>query len=522
VIKSEFKSLAVLVALCVGQVGAPRARAATHADGELQIIVVDGETHQPIAARMHLTSSHGKPIKLKVTGLNQYADHFYIDGKMTLPLMIGRYEFELEAGPEYKTQHGHFEIERHADDSKTIEMHRFADLAKEGWWSGDLDVWRPLAMLPLAMRAENLNVVPVTTWQNVDGKWSEASDGGDKGAKALPASDLHVFGPWAELDQRAGGGLLLFGLSRPVDLSVATPTQPSSLAVIEEAKKAGAHVIARAPYAWDLPVWLASRELDAIAIVNPHALRSGVVDNEQDGRPRDLKLFPGRSGNGRWSEAVYYHVLNCGLRLPPVAGSGSGTNDNPIGVNRVYVFCGDEFSYDRWWEGLEAGRVFVTNGPLLRPMVEGQPPGYVFSLDGREELKLEIGLNLATREPIDYLQIVKNGEVEHEVRLSDFDKTRGELPPVVFDESGWFLVRAVTNSERATQLASSGPYYVEKGGRPRVSRKSVQFFLDWIDARVAQLKALVEIDEPARDALLAEQATARRFFEDLLAKANAE
>ena len=129
------------------------------------------------------------------------------------------------------------------------------------------------------------------------------------------------------------------------------------------------------------------------------------------------------SGNGRWSETIYEHVLECGFRVPPAAGSGSGTNDNPIGVNRTYVYCGDEFSYDRWWEGLLAGRVFVTNGPLLRPMVEGQPPGYVFSLDGRKELKLEIGLNLATREPIDYLQIVKNGAVDAEVRLADFEKT---------------------------------------------------------------------------------------------------
>ena len=217
-------------------------------------------------------------------------------------------------------------------------------------------------------------------------------------------------------------------------------------------------------------------------------------------------------GNGRWSETIYYHVLNCGLRVPPAAGSGSGTNDNPLGVNRTYVYCGDEFSYDRWWEGLLAGRVFVTNGPLLRPMVEGQPPGYVFSLDGREELKLEIGLNLATREPIDYLQIIKNGAVDAEVRLADFEKTAGRLPPVVFDESGWFLVRAVTNNPRTYQFASSGPYYVEKNGEPRVSRRSVQFFLDWIDARVKQLQTLDGVSESERAALLAEQAGGAAVF----------
>ena len=105
--------------------------------------------------------------------------------------------------------------------------------------------------------------------------------------------------------------------------------------------------------------------MDAIELVNQHALRNGVVDDEKDGRPRDPLLFPGRTGNGRWSEMIYAHVLDCGLRVPPVAGSGSGTNDNPIGLNRVYVYCGVEFSYERWWEELDAGKVFVTNGPLL-------------------------------------------------------------------------------------------------------------------------------------------------------------
>jgi hypothetical protein len=292
--------------------------------------------------------------------------------------------------------------------------------------------------------------------------------------------------------------------------------------VLEDASKLDAHVAARTPFAWDLPVWLASGKLTAIDLIHHHALREGMVDNEQDGRPRDLKLFPGRTGNGRWSEAIYYHVLNCGLRVPPVAGSGTGANDNPLGANRVYVYCGEEFSADRWWKALEAGRVFVTSGPLLRPMVEGEPPGYVFPLDGRGQAKFEIGLNLATREPVDYLQIIKNGQVDAEVRLSDFEEKGGHLPPVVFDDSGWFLVRAVTNNARTFQLASSGPYYVEKDGRPRVSQRSVQFFLDWIAEREMQLAAMTDVPEADRAKLLAEQASAREFFQDLLARANAD
>lgn len=460
--------------------------AAPRPDGELTVEVVDAETLKPLVGRMHLMNSRGRPERLRAKGLNQFADHFYIDGKMPLGLRVGQYTFELETGPEYRTQSGHFEIERHAEDIERIEMHPFADLAKEGWYGGDLDVERSAVDVPLATRSESLAYVP---------------------NREKAGTNLHV------------EGLLVFGLTKPLVAEGKT-----SLEILREAKKQGAHVVARTPFAWDLPVWLASGELDAIEVIHHHALRDAVVDNEADGRARDKKFFPGRTGNGRWSEAIYFHVLNCGLRVPPAAGSGTGTNDSPLGTNRVYVFLGEgeKYSAERWWEGLEAGQVFVTNGPLLRPMVEGRPPGYVLSLDGRERLELEVGLNLATRVPVEYLQIVQNGVPEQEVRLDRFAAQGGKLPPVVFNTSGWFTVRAVTNNAKNYQFAMSGPYYVEQGVKPRVSRRSVQFFLDWVAAAEERIRERKDIGEPLREKMLAEQAEARGYFEELLSRANSE
>lgn len=445
--------------------------AAPHTDGQLRIEVVDSATGQPIAARMHLiagsstsrkagaTTRAKRAVKLNLPGTAEFGGHFYIDGTVTLPLRVGQYTFELEAGPEYLTQSGHFEIERHADDSKRIEMKRVTDLAKEGWWAGDLEVRRKDTDMPLIKRAEGLQIAPLSQTAIMDTS------------------------PLLEVD---------------------------------------GHRIARTPYAWELPVWLAGGKLDAIQLIHHHSLRDGVVDREDDGRPRDKSLFPGARGNGHWSETVYYHVLNCGLRIPPAAGSGSGANDNPVGTNRMYVFCGDDFSKAAWWDGLEAGRVFVTNGPLLRPLVEGQPPGYVFHTNAGESLTLEIGLKLATSVPVEYLQIIKNGVAEAEVRLAEFKDRKGRLPPIHFDDSGWFLVRAVTNNPKIYQFGSSGPYYVEKANRPRVSRSSVKFFLDWIDAAEARLRDQPQSDGAKRLALLAEQESARRYFENLLATANAD
>jgi hypothetical protein len=456
--------------------------AAPRADGELEIEIVDADTGKPLAARVHLMNARKRPVKVNVPNTAEFGGHLYVDGTLTLPLRRGQYTFEIDAGPEYRTQSGHFEIERHADDSKRVEMKSFADLAKEGWYGGDVDFDRTARDLDLIMRGAKLQ-------------------------------DIRTREHASMLGLGAGG----WGLeARRLDSSPAPSPQPPVPRV---------H-IARSPYAWNLPVWIARGELDAIELINHRSLRAGVVDRaadkEEDGRPRDRSLFPGKTGNARWSETVYYHVLNCGLRVPPVAGSGSGENDNPVGTNRVYVFCEGEFSPEAWWEGVSEGRVFVTNGPLLRPIVEGHPPGYVFHLDGRDTLTLEVGVNLATRVPIEYLEIIKNGAVEVDVRLEEWKQKKGRLPPLSFDDSGWFLVRAKASNQDAYYLASTGPYYVEKAGRPRVSRASVQFFLDWILAAETHIRGLTTVEDAARDSLLAEQAEARDFFEQLLAMANAD
>lgn len=506
----------------------PHSAAAQRADGQLELEIVDSETGQPIAARVHLRSTRQRSIMLRLPGTSEYGDHFYVDGRLTLPLRMGQYTMEIEATPEYRTITSQpFEIERHSDDTKKVEMQRFADLAKEGWWSGDLDVVRPPTDLPLAMRAEGLNYVvtrtlPTTARTASAARRNKPQKPNEDNPPADQPDALHVIDSTAALDERAGGGLLVIDADSPPDLSQAIPHSPTSLSLLRNARKAGAHIIARTPFAWDLPLWLASGELDAIQLIHHHSLRNEVNNKEEDGRPRDRSLFPGTSGNGRWSEAIYYHVLNCGLRIPPVAGSGSGTNGSPLGNNRMYAYCGDEFSAQRWWDAVDAGRVFVTNGPLLRPMVEGRPPGHVFTLEKGETRSFEVGLELATRVPVEYLQIVKNGRVEAEVRLADWKGKKGRLPAVSFDDSGWFLVRAVTNNRRNYQFASSGPYYVDVGGRPHISRRSAEFFLEWTDAAKERIGKLKDVSDADRATLLAEQDNARRFFEDLLGKANAE
>ena len=87
---------------------------------------------------------------------------------------------------------------------------------------------------------------------------------------------------------------------------------------------------------------------------------------------------------------TYFRLLNCGLRIAPSACSGSGGKcDNPPGYNRVYVACGGDFTAETWFRNLRAGRVVISNGPLLRVRINDELPGHTFEASAGGEVTLE-------------------------------------------------------------------------------------------------------------------------------------
>lgn len=512
---------AAWLALLIGVIAGTRASAAEN-KGELEIRAVDQATGQPLAARMHLKDPAGKPVR--PPNVPFWRDHFVFAGVLLLELSPGDYTFELECGPEYKLRTGNFTIHREATDTKTVTMERFVEMKKEGWWSGDLHIHRPPVDIELLMKAEDLHIGPVITWWNNQNLWKD---------KSLPEKLLVQFDGdrfyqlMAGEDEREGGALLYFNLKQPLLIAGSKREYPSPVRFLDEARReAGVHVDIEKPFWWDAPVWIATGKVDSIGLANNHQHRDGMLDNEAWGKPRPAIGYDSPHGNGRWSQHLYYQLLNCGLRIPPSAGSASGVLANPVGYNRVYVHCGPELSWDAWWENLRRGRVVVTNGPLLRPRVhgpgataEGALPGHVFQADAGQTVELEVAVKLATRDKIDYLEVIQDGRAIHEVRLDQWAAAGGKLPPVRFTTSGWMLVRAVANNPKTYRFASTGPYYVEIGGRPRVSKESARFFLDWVVERAGR----INLDDPQQKAEVIEHhRRARDFWQQRVQMANAE
>jgi hypothetical protein len=470
---------------------------------------INSESSQPLASRVHLRNSAGKAVQAPT--LPFWRDHFVCDGSVQLQLPPGEYTYEIERGPEYNSAVGKFTLRNDAPLTVTNSLRRIADLAAEGWWSGDLHVHRAPERIELLLRAEDLHIAPVITW------WNKNSP-----EQPLPADPLvrfdenrfyHLTGGE---DERDGGALLYFNLGEPFDITRGQRLYPHSLAYAQEIRKQpGVWIDLEKPFWWDLPAWIAAGVGDSVGLANNHQQRSGMLDNEAWGKPRNTNDFPSPRGNGLWSEHIYYQLLNCGIRIPPSAGSASGVLPNPVGYNRVYVQVDGELTWQKWWEGLRAGRCFVSNGPLLRCRANGQFPGHVI----RSGERVDLDLLLTSRDPVDAIEVIHNGKVLRSAAVQPSTTTqRLKIAGLRFDQSGWFLVRAVAKVPHTYRFASTGPFYLETEGHPRfLSKSSARFFLDWTRERMNQIQLK---DSTQREEVLGYYRQAESFWKQRVEKAN--
>src|SRR5207248_4656395 len=84
---------------------------------------------------------------------------------------------------------------------------------------------------------------------------------------------------------------------------------------------------------------------------------------------------------------IWYRLLNLGFRLPAGAGTDAMANyaslRGPVGMNRVFIAITGETTPEKLHAGLEQGRTFVTNGPLLGVDLDGKHPGETFHRPNR-------------------------------------------------------------------------------------------------------------------------------------------
>jgi hypothetical protein len=253
--------------------------------------------------------------------------------------------------------------------------------------------------------------------------------------------------------------------------------------------KSAIHVELTRPWELHVPVMLATENIDSIQLLSEHLKPLKALPLSATIRNPDGLRFKGKKGLGRLAEHIYWQMLEAGLRIPLTAGSGfNPVGDTMLGYNRVYAFFEQSMTPDpqSWWKQVKSGATLVTNGPLMVPSVNGLPPGSTQVGYRGQPIPLDIELDLTVRDPVEYLEVVFNGQSLYQARLEDHAR-RGSFPPLAISESGWLLIRVVTEHEESYRMTSTSPYYFEFENK-RVSRQAVRFFQDWLHESEASIR----------------------------------
>ncbi|MCK4965921.1 CehA/McbA family metallohydrolase, partial [bacterium] len=253
-------------------------------------------------------------------------------------------------------------------------------------------------------------------------------------------------------------------------------------------------------------------------------------------------LIPDHQGNN--GLRLWYRILNCGFKIPALAGTDLGSNRVNIGANRVYAYVEDAFTYENWIAALRAGKGFITNSPFLFLRVNDRMPGDSIHLKKGESVNIKT--DVWCQFPLDRLEIIVNGEVVAEHFISREKEHSSLSLKYTPKESCWITARAYEsplpykkrgvsfsqnrfrgygptplNSYYGTEapevpFAHTNPLYVTVGGKPIRSRKDAEYYARFLKNAMHYLRTEgVFASEEAKQSVLKLFEEGRQKFLDL-------
>ncbi len=476
---------------------------------EFRGIIVDADTGKPLAARVYLQDDadrwhfvesagpNGSAVryeKIARVNANSVEMHTTVSAHpFTAELPPGRYTLLVERGKEYFPATNSVTIGTDAV-SVRVPLKRWIDLAARGWFSGDTHVHRTLAELPTVMLAEDLNVAfPLSYWVTRAFNAPAAGDkniGGEVLSRLVEVDQTHVYWPRnteyeifsVGSNRHTLGAVFVLGHT-----SVFTNGVPPVRAVAERARAEGALLDLDKhdwPWAMALPPVMG---VDLYELANNHVWRTQFGFTNW-GTPAPPHLNPphgGRASNERgwinYTLGNYYALLNCGFRMRPTAGTANGVHPVPLGFGRVYVHLPGGFSFDAWKRGLDAGRSFVTTGPMLFAQVSGRDPGEVFKAKAGETFQL--AGTIVSEQPIAFGELIHNGTPVRVLRPQNKRTAAGAYEntftnEITLDDSGWLAVRCWEDRPGGrVRYAHTAPWHIEIAGKPLLAPAANRDFL---------------------------------------------
>jgi hypothetical protein len=390
-------------------------------------------------------------------------------------------------------------------------MQRWINMAQRGWYSGETHVHRSLKELPNVMLAEDLNVAfPLAYWVTeaftVPRRGSKTM-AEDPGPKPIRVDQSHVIYP------RNTEYEIFTTVKRPHTLGAFfvlnhkktfTRGVPPVRGLSRQAHAEGGLIDLDKPnWPWTV-VLIAVMKPDLYELANNHVWRTEFGLPKFGEQPPDyMKIEKDARGFTDWgwldfTFKNYYTVLNCGFRLRPTAGTASGVHPVPLGFGRVYVQLDKGFGYNAWVKGLNAGRSFVTTGPMLFVTMDGQAPGHTFRSSNKASGQYGITGSAISGHPLQSIEIIVNGDIAKTVKPGNRQTKAGAYESIIdarvtIDGSSWVAVRCFEDRpDRRVRFAHSAPFYVDVGLRPlRPRRVEVEYLIKRVEEQIARSLALL-------------------------------
>jgi hypothetical protein len=452
----------------------------------VHVSVVDDATGRPVPCRVHFRSAAGIPYQPHgyhnhVTqnlgswhydvggdvrlGQRSYA---YIDGTCQGWLPRGEVVVDVARGFEYEPLRQTVRIEP-GQRELTLRISRVADLAAEGWWSGDSHVhFLSTPGAQLEQRGEDLRVVNLlqTQWGAL---FTNTEDYGGRPGVLDQGGFITYVGQ--ENRQHMLGHMVLWGLTEPV--------MPWCSDGPDEAELGGALDVTLSD--WADRTHAQGGTVVAAHFPNPNGEPAVLVTT---GRADAVEML----AESKDSLLEYYRYLNSGYRLPLVGGTDKMSSAVPVGLYRTYARLDEEFSYEAWCRAVRSGRTFLSGGPLVSLSVDGREPGDTVTLSGPGTVTVHAAVRSIF--PLRKLEVVRNGEV---VARADVNGGRhAEITEELrIDGNSWLACRATGTDFHLDEwgrrvFAHTSPVYIASGG-------------DWTMTDPAGLAYIRTIVEGARE-----------------------
>jgi hypothetical protein len=430
-------------------------------------VVIDAKTGASLAARIVCRDSHGK---VYGSYYQKYDGYFSEQGgsfEMALP--AGKYNLEFFHGIDYLSQKQQVEIGQNNMVQIIIEFEPWVQLRQRGWTNGD---GHAHLYTDKKCNDEMLQTVSrICRAQGVDflctnQGWAGYGDENWREGYGKFSDDRFTLFYGAEMPKYRTGHTWWLGLNSTRGYFSATmdsmyencyyktaenphwdfdnlpfPNVPD-VQVIPQIKRAE-NAVACIPHPTS---WWWEKRGDLLKYTTN--VCSYLSFSLLAGNLWDALVVMGYNADHYFYQNLWFHVLNAGYRMTPVAelDGGYGANNKfPYGKYRVYYQTGEKVTMESVTNAARHGRTFVTSGPIVFAVIDGDKQvGEDLPADGQpHKLSIEAYASGECDDYLTYLIIFRNGKI-HQLWDLRNERPRTFRREVVISEQSraWYVIKA--------------------------------------------------------------------------------